>query len=122
MNRLERIDALLEVDVVGRKLGLGAANRQSRQHAGQGSNECTRAKTDLVLGLTKLFLGVLEGARGKRGDLASQGAACERFVSFAQYISPFFLSFLHLLHLSYRTEMLRKNIGNPLTSSSSGNP
>lgn len=70
MNLLQGIDTLLEVDVVGRELGLGGSTTKIA-----GLAYCvvaprkTPLMTDLVLSLSQLLLGVLESSRGKGGEL-----------------------------------------------------
>ena|SRR5689334_3978700 len=73
VNRLQRIDALLQVDVVWRKLGLSLS--QMRSSALAPRREVAVRATNLVFSLAKLLLCVLKGARGKRRDLATQRAA-----------------------------------------------
>jgi len=65
---LQRIDAQLQVDVVGRELGL-----QERVPSATVERETESfPSSHLIIGLTKLFLGVLEGPRSERGDLGPQ--------------------------------------------------
>lgn len=79
MSLLERIDPLLEVDVIRRKLGLYWRTRVSElSPASWGCPLKIRSYT--VLSLTELLLGVLEGARRKRRDLRTKVAAYETLV------------------------------------------
>lgn len=64
MHLLQRIDPLLEVDVVGRELGLLFGNQSVC-----GADKQRRSTTHLVLGLSQLLLGVLEGTRGEGRNL-----------------------------------------------------
>ena len=74
MDRLQRIDALLEVDVVGRELGLLFSEALATNHPVSESGT-PPGVANLVLGLTQLLLGVLKGARRKGGNLPTQRAA-----------------------------------------------
>lgn len=86
MSLLERIDTLLEINVVGWQLSLARYQRpESRRAAhqvqrdtakvsaaGHGVKKCEQrgGKADhLIIGLTELLLGVLESTRRKRRDL-----------------------------------------------------
>jgi hypothetical protein len=71
MGLLESIDPLLEVNVVGRKLGLrlagedGSAICYKADHGAQMTNY-------LIIDLTELLLGELEGARRKGRNLSAE--------------------------------------------------
>lgn len=81
VNRLKRIDALLQIDVVWWELGLLPSHHDDQRSARQPSPSSHRPAgpsipraTNLVLGLAKLLLGILERSRGHGGNLATQRA------------------------------------------------
>jgi hypothetical protein len=77
VHRLERIDALLQIDIVWWELGLLPSHHGDQPSARQPSPSSDRPvgrSTHLVFGLAKLLLSVLEGARGHGGNLATQRA------------------------------------------------
>jgi hypothetical protein len=75
MDSLQRIDTLLQVDVIRRQLGLVGVNVPCQRSVHDPRFNPPRGDTDLVLGLAELLLRVLESTRGKRRDLATERAA-----------------------------------------------
>lgn len=69
MNLLQRVHALLQIDVVGGELGLGA----SWQLALVRWQDFRSAH--LVIDLAQLLFGILEGPRGERRDLSTEAPA-----------------------------------------------
>ena len=80
VNSLERIDALLQINIVWWELGL-LSHHDDQPSARQPSPSSHRpvgpsipTATNLVFGLAKLLLGILERSRGHGGNLATQRA------------------------------------------------
>lgn len=72
MHLLQGIHPLLKVDVVGRELGLAIAVSSASRNAPKWEMSMNGGAANLVLSLAELLLGVLEGARSKGSNLASQ--------------------------------------------------
>lgn len=77
MNSLDRIDTLLELDVLGGQLSLSRELSAIPSH----SEQRLSVAADLILGLTQLLLGELNSARGDGGDLPTPRTAIDNQVS-----------------------------------------
>lgn len=75
VNLLQGIDALFQVDVVGGELGLCCGHTSACDALSPSFRP--PPLTDLVLGLPKLLLGVLQSSRGEGGELSPKDTASQ---------------------------------------------